>query len=148
ESLALWNGTTWSPIGPGLDPGAIVLSIAILPNGNLVIGGIFTIGGGPPSNLAQWNGSSWRPISGSDPIDPATGLRVMANGDLVAMTWSQASFEATIHRWNGANWRKLGLANGAILSVVELPDGDLVAGGEFTDIDGVAVTSLARLKSA
>jgi hypothetical protein len=58
NSIAAWDGSTWSPLGQGVGAGT-VFALAVH-NGQLVAGGIFASAGDiPASNIAIWNGSSW-----------------------------------------------------------------------------------------
>lgn len=57
QSIARFDGTTWSPLGAGL--GGIAYAMAVW-NGQLRVGGSFlTAGGQPAGNLASWTGSTW-----------------------------------------------------------------------------------------
>ena len=42
--IARWNGTSWSPLGPGADN--LVYALAVLPNGDLIAAGSFTAAAG------------------------------------------------------------------------------------------------------
>jgi hypothetical protein len=58
--VAQWNGSSWSPLGSGMNGGVIALAAS---GANLYAGGDFTTAGGVPANyVAQWNGSSWLPL--------------------------------------------------------------------------------------
>ena len=60
--IAQWDGSAWSGFGSGLLPsgGPRVEAIAVLTNGNMVIGGSFAhVGSTNLNNLALWNGSTW-----------------------------------------------------------------------------------------
>ncbi|HEX6812727.1 MAG TPA: delta-60 repeat domain-containing protein [Planctomycetota bacterium] len=66
-NFALWNGATWTPLGPtyGYPFGMQWASeVDFLPNGDLVVCGFFFFTGPlgapvPPQNVARWNGSAW-----------------------------------------------------------------------------------------
>ncbi len=58
RTVALWNGTTWSALGDGLDSG-IVYALAVW-GGDLYAGGNFSKSGNITiQRLARWNGSTW-----------------------------------------------------------------------------------------
>jgi hypothetical protein len=64
--------------------GGDVRALAVLPNGDLVAGGLFTTAGGQPANrIARWNGSAWSPL-GSGMNNAVNALAMLPNGDLVA----------------------------------------------------------------
>jgi hypothetical protein len=84
-----------------------VYALAVLPNGDLVAAGTFTIAGGTPANrIARWNGSAWSPLS-SGMNNAVYALAVMPNGDLVAgglFTTAGGFVTNRIARWNGSQW--------------------------------------------
>jgi hypothetical protein len=56
-NIAQWNGSSWSPLGSGLNSDVLALAVS---GGTLYAGGYFTTAGGSAANdIAQWNGSSW-----------------------------------------------------------------------------------------
>ncbi len=140
DFLARWNGTTWAPLGGNFSGPwfGSVSELALLPNGDVVAGGVFTAAAGVATdNLARWDGSQWhafgQPISASSRVG---ALTVTQNGDLlVGGTWTMIGGIAAnfIARWNGSTWSPVGnLTIGPGTSVwclAELPDGDVMAGG-------------------
>jgi hypothetical protein len=55
--LAKWNGSSWSPVGSGMN--YVVTALAVS-GGTLYAGGEFWTAGGNAANyIAQWDGSSW-----------------------------------------------------------------------------------------
>ncbi|HEU4419548.1 MAG TPA: hypothetical protein VFT55_11460, partial [Planctomycetota bacterium] len=159
SGIGRWNGTTWSMLGsgPGLWLG-FLQALTTLPNGDLVAGGRFTTAGGVSANyIARWKGTSWSTLGPGLSIIPSAlppfALAVLPNGDLVAGGYFTAAGGVSannIARWNGTSWSALGsgLSGGAFGSPVRalavLPNGDLVAGGEFTTAGGVGANYVAR----
>lgn len=141
NSVALWNGTTWSSL-PGAGGtngvnGAISDLTVFDPDGSgpnspmLVAGGFFaTAGGVACSNIAAWNGSVWLPIPGAGGTNGVSGggfPRVLAltvyddDGSgpnlpqlIVAGSFTSAGGIAcnNIARWNGSAWSPLLGLNG------------------------------------
>ncbi|HEX6812348.1 MAG TPA: hypothetical protein VF384_12040 [Planctomycetota bacterium] len=155
--VARWDGTTWSPLGSGLDGTVYVLTA--LPNGDLVVGGYFTTAGGvSASRIARWDGTSWSALgsgmsmSGSPAI--VYSFAVMPNGDLVAGgTFATAGGVSANHiaRWDGTSWSALGSgmsgwssSNALVGALAVLPNGHLVAGGDFSYAGGSGANYLAR----
>lgn len=176
----------YSSFGSGLTGSSQFTSVrttTTMPNGDLVVGGLFTSAGGvPAANIARWNGSAWasmgswsnwvlasaattsgdvfaggtasgvRRWSGSSWVSiggPITnGVHVLvgsANGTLVACGYLGSSFSTSVvARWNGTSWTNLGTCNGNVYSAIELPNGDLIVGGEFASVNGVMAPGLAR----
>ena len=135
--VARWSGTTWSPLGAGVggSTGAFVSSMAVLPNGNLVVGGTFSVAGSVSvNNIARWNGSTWSPL-GTGLTGGVSAMVVLPNGDLVVgggFASAGGVSAANIARWNGSAWSALGTGlSGGVYGLTALPDGDVIAVGVF-----------------
>jgi hypothetical protein len=122
-----------------------VRALAVLPNGDLVAGGVFTTAGGvAASRIARWDGTSWSPLGsglGAALNDSVFALATRPDGGLVAGGLFSSAAGSTVNhiaRWNGATWVPLGSGmNNGVLALASLPSGDLVAGGQFTSAGGV-----------
>jgi hypothetical protein len=176
--IARYDGTSWTPLGPGMN--GTVYSLIVQDDGTgpqLYAGGSFTAAPGQPGNgVARWNGASWSAVGGgvtggNAPAvcalavhDDGTGPKLFAGG---AFTTAGAIAASGIARWDGASWSPLGsgvpplattLANfppGWILTLKSFdPDGAgplpsrLYAGGRFDSIDGVAALNVASWNGA
>jgi hypothetical protein len=166
--VARWSGTSWVNIGY---TDAAIRAFAEMPNGDLVMGGNFySVGGVAVAGVARWNGTSWSAMGSPGPVN---ALVMHPNGELFAAggyvrrwtgtAWATVNFATAyslavppdgsllagmadgVQRWDGTNWTSLGsVANGAVRSLTVLPNGDVLAGGDFTTIGGVAAARLAR----
>lgn len=137
DNIARWNGSTWSPLGAGLQGGP-VRALAVLPNGDLVAGGEFTSAGGiAVSKLARWDGSAWSDLGGG--VTGGNGLvrslAVTAAGALlVGGSFSAAGTVVadSVALWNGSGWSAYASFGGGILvnytvnALALLPNGNLV----------------------
>jgi hypothetical protein len=105
--VARWNGTTWAPLGTGYWWGpcgqdqcyASVSALAVLPNGDLVAGGLFYSPGG---NIARWNGSTWAPLGTGGMNGGVGALAAFPNGGLAAggsFTIAGGQVSAYFARW-------------------------------------------------
>jgi hypothetical protein len=71
NSVALWNGSSWSPMGTGLGGPSIysgvVLGATQLPNGDVLVAGSYPVspGGIWAGRLHRWDGSSWQQQGGA-----------------------------------------------------------------------------------
>ncbi|MCU0865899.1 MAG: hypothetical protein MUC36_19110 [Planctomycetes bacterium] len=142
--IARWDGASWTALpGLGASPAAYIESIVVRPNGELVVGGKFTIGSSPASQgVARWNGAAWSPVGNLD-LD-VRELTSTGNGDLIAMGFSAAA-GSQVQRWNGSTWTLLNSSSfNSLNTVLALPNGDLLVGGEFAAFSGVAAQGLAR----
>lgn len=147
-----WVGGSWTTLGTGMND--LVEAVAWLPNGDVVAGGRFTTAGGAAaSRIARWNGSSWAPL-GTGMNGAVTALTVMPNGDIVAAgDFSTAGGvpAGRVARWNGTTWSAINVVLGStnpggplVRTVAAQPNGDLVLGGVFQQINGITATNIAR----
>jgi hypothetical protein len=145
NAIAMYNPSTgaWTTLGTGMNPQSQVLTLAVLPDGDIVAGGNFVSAGGVPAGkIARYNAASgtWSAL-GTSPTDNSTSVQslavspdggIIAGGLFVAIGGVQA---ANIARYNPHTglWSALGGGtDGAVAAVVVLPDGDVVAGGYFS----------------
>jgi hypothetical protein len=146
---------------PGLNgeaPG--VLATALGPDGVFYAGGFVSHAGTTKArNVAAWTGEAGWTALGDGLAGAVTAMAVAPDGALWVSTANFSndftSYHHLIHRWDGA-WEEI--------ARVELPEGvpephrsgiqrmrfdsagDLVVAGEFTGIDGVALSHLAVLR--
>ena len=140
---------TWQALGSGID--GTVLSLAVMPNGDVVAGGaVQLVGGTPSARLARWDGSTWSSLGSCN--QSVWALAVLPNGDLVAggsFTTVGGVAAAGLARWNGVAWSSLGGGvSGSVLALLAQANGDLVVGGSFLTSGGVTTNSLARWDGA
>ncbi|HEX5051439.1 MAG TPA: hypothetical protein VFZ65_06675 [Planctomycetota bacterium] len=151
----VWNGATWAPLAGGVN--GTVTALEVLRNGDLIVAGAFTQAGSVAAPyIARWDGVNWHSL-GQGTQGPVSAVAEMANGDLAVsesfsttlLPWSPG-WVVRIHRWDGANWSLLAQPSLPVQCLAALPNGDLVAGGTFTDIgtcvarwDGTGWTDLA-----
>jgi hypothetical protein len=147
QDLAAFDPATdqWSPLGALDGP---VRAFAVLPNNLLVAGGAFPSPAPAGSLLQVWTGSAW---SGAIPQPNGLNVTAMAvapNGELVVAC---GGFTATVQRFGPTGWQLLGTAAprwpgffAAVHTLAFDANGDLLVGGEFGAIDGIAAASIAR----
>lgn len=175
--IARWNGFAWSTLGNGLveaasavtaTPGGDVFAIvtygfqlrrydgvswlnvpfsggpayalATLPDGDVIVGGDFQ-----PFGLMQYHAGTLSPIAGPP---QARELLVTAAG-----TWFAATTfgSGQVLRRDGATWTSIGqtpAGEPAPYALAELPNGDLLVAGAFTQVSGVPARHLARWDGA
>tara|TARA_R110002073_G_scaffold36339_1_gene105757 strand:- start:231 stop:2738 length:2508 start_codon:yes stop_codon:yes gene_type:complete len=145
------DGAAWtllSSVANGL--GANCRTLAELPNGDLVVGGdLQLIPGSARPGVMRWDGSSWQQLgAGLTSVAPAGNLVVSASrmrADGVLFVVATAGSTSFVARFDGAAWQLLpGPVSGDLFTLEVLPDGDIVVGGEFDSIAGVAAASIAR----
>lgn len=156
--IARWNGTSWSPVGAGVDNQVSALMSFDDGSGSaLYAGGAFTTAGGAPADhVARWNGSAWSAlgsgtndrVSAFGAFDDGSGPSLYAGG---AFTVAGSVVALRLARWRGGSWSSLGQTGGGTsddvraLEVFDAGSGPkLYAGGAFTSAGNVAADRIAR----
>ena len=155
--VARWDGTAWLPLGSGIVSSSIVSppvhAIVALPNGDVVVGGVFTSAGGvPAANIARWDGTSWHAL-GAGVSGSVNAMVVLPSGGLVAGGWfatAGGTSAYSIAHWNGTWWSPLGSGirvwsqPGEVFALQALPNGDIAVAGDFTSAGGLPAHDAAR----
>jgi trimeric autotransporter adhesin len=150
NSIARWNGTSWSAMGLGVN--GTVMALTVLPNGDLIVGGQFSSAGGvTASNIARVNGTTgaWSSL-GTGFSNDVLALTTLANGDVIAggRFISAGSINARyIARWSASSggWSAVsGGTDASVFTLVVLPDGNVVAGGAFSAAGSIMASCIAR----
>jgi hypothetical protein len=160
--IASWNGTTWSPLGTGLD--GIAHSMCTFDDGTgpalYAAGGFDEAGGVNTQCIAKWDGATW-----SDPGCPAASAGVVnalcvfddGSGPAIyaAGSFSQIGGVAADHiaRFDGASWSSLGagISDGQVMCLTVFDDGAgraLYAGGDFDVAGGAQANKIAKWNGA
>ncbi|MFY9344221.1 MAG: hypothetical protein WAT39_17145 [Planctomycetota bacterium] len=149
SNIARWDGSAWAAMAAGLD--GTVNALRTRSNGELVACGSFDYSGssaGPWLNhVASWNGTAWSPL-GSGVAGSAWTLAELANGN-VAIGCDQSPTSLLL--WDGTAWLPLGAPGddaGTVRALITLPNGDLVACGQFARIGGIGAGCVARWNGA
>ncbi len=148
--IARWDGTSWSALGSGMSGSNFggVRSLAVLPNGDLVAGGEFTMAGSAASTdgVARWDGSNWSSMA-SGLSGAVHAMATLPNGNLLVGGTFFPPMPPGPHGvavWNGTSWSALGTGGGNVFAVTTMPNGDPVLGGQFSNVLGAGVLHVAR----
>ena len=173
NSIAQWNGTTWSALGSGVTypagrPG-VAAALGVASNGDLYVGGGFEQAGGAAANsVAKWNGTAWSSLG----VGAGNGVNHLPNftvSDVLALAVSgttvyvggvfdQAGGIAANHiaKWDGTGWSSLGVGSGngvafdsfsfdaAAVLALAVVGTDVYAGGLFDQAGGVPAAYVAK----
>lgn len=132
----VWAMTPWDPDGPGPQQRGIVLAGFLTMAGGTPVDGVAFLD--PATHTFRRLGA---PVVG--PLASVTRLAAAPQGQLFALAGQR------VLRWNGAQWQPLSLQiDGPVHALAVLPNGEPVIGGQFSYVDGVACTGLARLAPA
>ena len=143
SGVARWDGSSWSALGAGLGASfsPVVLSLAVLGDGSLVVGGAFSTAGGlPAANIARWVGGAWSNL-GAGTSGPVTALLASGAGGVeVGGFFTSAGQQpaGAVARWENGAWSTYGqgLGSNEVLTFNRLPSGRLFAGGFFNRANG------------
>jgi hypothetical protein len=149
----IFDGTNWSSLGEisGSPSTTLIYDIGFLGT-DLYVGGIFKQAGGVPAvGLAKWDGANWSGVGGFSGIVLAMttdGTNLYVGG---SFTNAGGIYITNIAKWNGTNWSALGSGIGyydsvysQVVDVLAWRDGQLYAGGAFTNAGPVTAVNLAR----
>lgn len=160
RTIATYDPDTgaWSSLGDTSgSTGARVEAVATLPNGDLLVGGLFTsFGGVTLRGLARWDGNAWSPI-GSGTNAGMSGTSALANAILVASDGSVyigGGFPGVggiaannIVRWSPTTGLISPLGSGVggtVNAIAELPSGEIIVGGAFSTAGGAQALRIAK----
>ncbi|MCE9572108.1 MAG: hypothetical protein K8W52_03020 [Deltaproteobacteria bacterium] len=127
---------------PGVNgDGSRVEAIALAGNGDVYVGGIFSVAAGVAAqNIAVWNRTEWAPV-GAGLDGWVHALRFDGAGHLWAGVQHTSDGTGAVATWDGAAWTEAA-TDGAVLDLAVV-DATIVAVGRFTTIDGVAAQNVA-----
>ena len=165
--IGRWNGTSWQPLGTGMNSHVFALT-TFTPDGagpqpsQLIAAGNFTTAGEVAANrIARWDGTAWHTLGTGlnsavyalTTFDPDGAAHQPAQLIAAGLFTSAGGVTANrIARWDGSTWQPLGAGmNFGVRALTTFdPDGDgpqasqLIAAGNFTTAGGVAADRIAR----
>lgn len=139
-NIARWNGTTYVPLGLGVD--GPVTGLGLRHDGTLLVGGDFGAAGGAPAlRIASWNGFAWSTLGAG--LDVATiRYAQTTSGDILALATLP-----TLRKFDGQTWTTLSGPLGNTSDLVTMPDGRVIAIGAFIDLGQISPLASAYLYS-
>jgi hypothetical protein len=123
-----------------------VVNDAVIFQGRLIIGGLFSNAGGTPGTekIAAWNGQAWESLGGNLSVE-VFSLAVY-DGELYVgggFLWSSGAVASFLARWDGATWRDVGNDPNDWVYSLHVADGLLYVGGVFTNLGGINASRIA-----
>jgi hypothetical protein len=152
DGIAKWDGTSWSPVGTGMDGQVFVLKII---NGSLYAGGeFFTAGGQEVHCIAKWDGTSWSSLgkgmlkTGGHTFTTSVRDIALYQGELYAagvFDYADGKDASHIAHWTGSTWEPVGEGiSGDYINTLEVYNNELYAGGSFNSADGISARNIAK----
>jgi hypothetical protein len=149
--IARWNYEQWSTLGttPSTGINGSIYAVAVAPNGDVYVGGSFTIAGTTTANsIARWNGNQWYPL-GAGIEGTVNAIAIARNGTVYAggsFTRAGGAPANAIALWDGLRWRSLNdnQAHARIYALALADDDLLYAGGLFASIGETSANCIAR----
>jgi hypothetical protein len=153
NSMAQWNGSSWSALGSGVGGGGSYERVyALAVSGSTLYAGgadFTTAGGNAAGNIAQWNGTNWSELaSGMNSHVSAVavlGTTLYAGGSFIAA--GDAPNVNYIAQWDGSSWSALGSGMGGVdpsVNALAVSGSTLYVGGHFTTAGGTAANGIAQ----
>ncbi len=152
QNIARYNPATgaWADLAGGVNGvSGEVRALVVLPGGDVIVGGYFTTAGGVAAQgIARYNPGTgtWSDLGGGeDCCAYVYALSLLPSGDVIVGGWRLPT--GNIARYNPATgaWSALGSGpDGVVRSIALLPDGDMIAGGHFTNAGGAPANNIAR----
>lgn len=125
NGVAIWNGTTWTPMADGLSNASLnqsdVKSLIVFKNDLYALGTFTRSGATELQGFTRWNGSEWIALDTGGTPNPS--FPIVYRGELV--TLGNGAFRA----WNGESWRTAGDSFSGHVDAATVYNGRLVAGG-------------------
>ncbi|MBX3379917.1 MAG: hypothetical protein KF805_07465 [Phycisphaeraceae bacterium] len=158
NGIANWNNQSWSPLGTGIGGSFPYISaLCEGPANDVFAAGSFdSVDGQSMRYVARWNGLVWEPATGNVVIGVQANISCMSIGssdDIVIggfFSVENVSAKHCVLQWDGSAWHTLGPGVSSSTSypvayaLMRLPNGDILAGGDFT-ISGVPLAkNIAR----
>jgi hypothetical protein len=146
QATSVWSALTGGGTADNVN------ALAVLPGGDLIVGGKFTFSGAvSTSRISRYNLTTnvWSAL-GAGTNGEVFALAVLPGGDVIvggAFTTAGGATANRIARYNPATntWSALGAGtNGTVNALIVLGDGDVLVGGTFTTAGPVAANNIAR----
>lgn len=131
NNFARWNGVQWSalPAGPVTWP----RSLGVASDGTLLVSGHDAVG----ATAARWSGVAWTEHR-TNLDQPPVALISGASGELIAggSDLLVSPGLVGVATWDGGQWQPLGALGGTAHDLARLPDGSVLAVGDFSSPAG------------
>ena len=150
NNLAMWNGTTWSAVGTGLNDSTIQ-SLTVY-NNELYAGGFLGSYNKSWGTIDRWNGINWYTVGNGFLGNSYNGSKINALCVYDSAVYATGAFDsiggiaaAGVASWNGVNWARLSFGINGQGQAISVYDSELYvaglihyAGGFNTPVNDIA----------
>jgi len=153
-NVGLWDGAAWGSLGTSITGSAASMAVF---RGELIVGGAsvqFYLSPNTNQNsLLRYDGTSWHAVLPPNATGFAVNALFVHNDRLIIGSTGQVVFNAfsygPLASWDGTTLSALGeeissIAGPRSVRCIGAYNGDLVVGGQFDQIGGIAAHGLAR----
>ncbi len=148
-NIGVYQGDVWASMGEGVGGDFYFYSTQAMVEfeGDLIAGGRFHLGENHDQHVARWDGMTWVPM-GQGIAHNVVAAFVVHENELYAGAHNRILFgEASLYRWRGGVWEHVlstedMFSHPRIYSLASFA-GEMVIGGEFSALGGVAINGLA-----
>ncbi len=141
--VAVWDGKEWNSLGNSSLTDLYAITIF---DGMPVIGG-WKPGPGGGGAISRWNGTSWESVGPSPFFDIVKSLTVFDGQLICAGGFWSSNGSGYVMRFTGSTWVSLSTSSQTAnnpIDCLQVYDGNLIAGGRFSRINGVVANGIAR----
>ncbi|MCY2960032.1 MAG: hypothetical protein NTY35_07685 [Planctomycetota bacterium] len=145
SNVARWSGTSWSPVGSGVN--GTVTELRVHDEGagpRLFAAGYFTVAGGHAArSVARWNGAAWTAL-GAGTAAPAAMLESYQGGLVVGGEFLEVAGQTMrgLAQWSNSAWGPVGTGFGLVSPVLSFCAFDSGAGPQLhATVEGGPIAS-------
>jgi len=148
KNVAAFDPATsqWSALDA---PDGVLLALVALPNGLLLAGGDFSAPVATGSVLQFWTGSGWSAAIPQPNCIAVVAMAIAPTGELLAACATTTGMN--VQRFGSSSWQVLGAVATTLPAIAPEVrtfafdgNGDLLIGGRFDSVNGIAAANLAR----
>lgn len=154
KNIARWDGSNWDYVDSGLEyTGATTVSTLRVYNGNLYAGGNYIETDTTKGFISKWDGTGWSNVGDGLKYTGATTVstiymyefdkKLIVEAKYAVDTNHSDSFYA-MQTWNDSTWEAMDGETDLAVFALEIINGTLYAGGDFSEIAGISASYVAR----
>ncbi len=142
----VFNDANWSSMGGISGANGTVFAAAVDGQGNIYVGGAFTLIGNVIANhIAKWDGSRWSALGSG--FNDTVGALAVSGSDVYAGGYfikTGSNVVDYIAKWDGSKWSALGSGMDGGVYALAVSGTNLYAGGNFTKAGGTYAYRIAK----